>query len=316
MKKSLCILLVVSVLVTFCKKPAKEATDPYVYSSDIQTSKDLTAATFIVTDIDMLAGFLGENDLFNHCYLPQPGSSTMSVTRDTSAKIFLAAFNNSKCVDGKTREGSVFFSYNVPGQDNAAAQYYREFGFTCMVNFSDYKVNGWKIELMNASVPAVIKNTVSSSQYDPKVTNLTWEFSGKLKLTNLSNGNFIYWEGTLKKMLLNTSDPAVFNPNKQSAINFNKARIVYGGSFSGTTSDLLSYTVVIDDGNPILRDLNCAFVPGGSPGVTHYHPFIGGMMAANVSNFHPRTIWFGPNGTCDNMAVISFKGENHEIELD
>ena len=122
---------------------------------------------------------------------------------------------------------------------------------------------------------------------------------------------FCVWDGTLSKTLANSDNSSVFNPNKNTAINWNIANLSYNGTIKGSTERNTPFTYEINSTNPIVRSFNCSYSPPATIGVTDFHPFIGGVALFTTSNFHPRTINYGPTQDCDNKINISFKGETY-----
>ena len=57
-----------------CKKA--EPNVPPVADTETQTAVDAAWATYVVTDIDMMCSFLGENECVNHFYIDVPGTAS------------------------------------------------------------------------------------------------------------------------------------------------------------------------------------------------------------------------------------------------
>lgn len=321
----ICILILSSLNSCKKKEPStpEPTPDPYTYSADLQSAKDISFATFAISDLDMMCGFVGENTFLNHFYKEIPGTSAMSASRDYSQKILAIGFNKTNCIDGYLRDGSVFLSYGYDPiyntNANPQSDYYRDYGFSGSLVVNEYKLNDWKIELFDVNKTAHIVNSVSSLGYDPSKVNLTWEISGKFKFTHLKDlSRNMIWEGKIVKTLTNTSNPAVFSPDKSTAINWNLAKVVYTGTVSGLVlgDKPFSYSIDNSNNNELKRDFSCAFIPVGSTSVTQFHPFILGVATATISNYHPRIINHGPSNTCDNDGTISFNAETNTVKFD
>jgi len=284
--------------------------DPYTYSADLQSSKDISEASMIISDLEMLCAFVGDKIFVPKFYRPLNDPSAMVASMDTVAKYYSIAFNQAMCVDGKKRNGSVFVNY---GLSSPNVRFYHDFGFVGRVLLTNFEVNGWRVENLN-SAPFTISNKVSPANYDPSVTNLSWEIMGQLKFTKVTDTTKkLTWNGKVIKTLINTNNPVVFNPNKNAAIQWPFAVVIYSGQANGITTSILPYSAKTD--KPLKRDFNCNFMPPNNPNVTELHPFINGSLIFNCSNFHPRTINFGPDepGLCDDQGVVSFSSESHDI---
>src|SRR5688572_21784595 len=97
-----------------CKK--KEPNVEPVADMETQTAIDAAWATYVITDIDQICAFMGEDQLLKHFYTPDlsvSNSGTISAIRDTTAKALVMGFNKTKCIDGRLREGSVFMYYKM-----------------------------------------------------------------------------------------------------------------------------------------------------------------------------------------------------------
>ena len=320
-------LLILLAFVSCKKKEAsqseeKTVEDPYEYSSDVQSSKNIAFATSLICDIDMICAYGSQTAMYPRYFETNSTTPSDSVktVKDISVKQMVMSFFNTPSQDGKLRKGSVFVYYGndlvVNPNSNGISTLCEQYGYASMLFFDQYSVNGWQVSLFDSTKPPQIVNTVNSSLYDPSVTNLTWEISGKLKFTNPSLNMTIVWDGKLTKTLINTNDTNVFR-NKNSEINWNLAKVSYKGSVVGSeSSSSKDYTYMIDDNNPLIRDFTCSFSPPSSVGVTKFHPFISGISTFKIGNYHPRTINYGPGNSCDNNGTVSFNGESHNVDFE
>jgi hypothetical protein len=314
------VLCTVILLAASCRKkdPEPDPTpvvtpDPYTYNNDLQSSQDISFAMLTIADIDLMLSYTGEGQLTSSFgAAPSPADNgTTTIIIDNSAKLNLLSFNKVTCLDGVVRDGSVFFKYS--GTPGSTAAHYRDYGFSAVVSFSEYRVNGWKLALFDQGVPATITNLVESSNYDPSVTNLKWEMKGKFRLIHPTDTNRnIVWDGTVLKTLLNTGDVKVLAADKQSSIMWKFAKVSYSGTAAGTASQA-AFNYVIGTGKPLVRDFTCA-VPSAT-GAAEFHPFISGIATFTIANYHPRTIDYGPSGACDNEGTVSFKGETYTVSF-
>ena len=291
--------------------PAPVTPDPYTYNPDLQSSKDISFAMLALTDVDMLCSSLAEGALYPDFYGPLNSSSGSAiVTRDTVSKLIIISYNNVLCKDGKVRDGTLVIDH----KPFVATLRYSNAGFAATVILVNYTVDGWKIELFDATKPARIANTLSSSGFDPSATSLSWQFKGKFKLSNAAKTKDIVWDGDLNKVLANTDDPTVYHPDKQGPVNWKLAKMDYSGSVSGGISGS-SFTYVTDATTPPRRDFNCVVTPAISANA-ELHPFTAGAALFKISTYHPRSINYGPVSACDVSGTISFKDETHTVDFE
>ncbi len=298
--------------------------------TELQSSVDVSFANFVVTDIDMICSFVGENDPSPDFYLPAPeeDGSKIQVIRDISAdQLVVSYYNSARCIDGRVRNGSIFMYYSNP---NLNAKYYREFEFYGRISLVDYKVDGWLIRNVGGT-PCYVYNQLKSSAYDPSKTNITWLIDGSFEFIHPTDpSKNMIWTGKLTKTLANTSDPAVFNISKQQAIKWSKAIVEYRGQVTGVTSANVPYTFKITDVQPLVRDFGCRSDVVG--GVTEaqptfktwneeFHPFRTGIATFTTGDKYTRQIYYGNEGTqdlapqCDNVGVVLIKGISYPVNF-
>ncbi|MGZ4038782.1 MAG: hypothetical protein ACXVPQ_13210, partial [Bacteroidia bacterium] len=152
-------------------------------------------------------------------------SSCATVKRDTVNHIDSVIFNNSTCLDGRTRNGILIFNYSASA---SGAKHYRDPGFSCSVTSSNYSVDGNNINIISKN----IQNTTPAG-FDPSTTNLTWNITGHIQVARPAGTlDFSY---TRVKTLLNTSSSSVYH-GASTAISWNLAKISLTGNASGTTA--------------------------------------------------------------------------------
>lgn len=312
------LLLVGTALLFNCKKTSQrtESPDPFTYSNELQSSKDLSLALSSLCDVEMIAAYIGEYE-YPKCYQSTFASTgTTTAVVDRQAKMASFSFNNALCADGKKRSGSILLNYNL-GSLASNANYYHDFGYSALLTLVDYSVDGWRIENFNTTTPFTLKNMVSNASYNPAINTLSWELSGKFKMTKISDStNVIIIEGKLSKELVNTADTTVFKPSKKTEINWDSSKLNYSGQFIGTTSGSTPFNFTIDPAKPLYRNLNCSVTITNNAEALHSHPFISGVATLTTSTYHPRVIDYGPNMACDKEATVSFHGESYTITLD
>jgi hypothetical protein len=334
-----------------CKK--KEPNVEPVADTETESAIDAAWATYVITDIDQICAFMGENQLDQHFYTPDlavSNSGTISPIRDTTAKALIMGFNKTKCLDGRLREGSVFMYYKKDPISNPHAnensRYYRDFGFVGRISLSEYKVDGWLIRIFDGASPAYVYNRLSTAKYDPTKEKLSWRIAGKfLFIHPTDTSKNIVWDGELIKTLENSTDKDIFAVSKESSINWvrpdlkpkAKAAIIsYYGKVSGKTKRTVPFTMTIDQSTPLIRDFLCSADPvsGVSAAVgtnsllvrkEEHHPFIKGIASFTTGtaeqNIYPRQIYWGNEGSpdlleqCDNTGEVLIKGVSYRVNF-
>lgn len=335
MKKIALSFSILAVLILFaasCKKKEKNiAPEPDL---ELQSAKDVTFAMQAISDIDILCGFLGED----RAQLASPFLATATSVgpynpqRDTSAlqRYVIGGFNNTTCLDGHVRDGSVFMTYvNSP----ITSRYYRDFGYIARVSLINYRVDGWRINTTGFS-QINIQNLAPAANYDPKTTNLSWRLIGDITLTHPTDSNKnMHVNFNLVKTLLNTATPTVF-PSKTSAITWSLALIDYKGLLTGETSRTVPFTYSINPSEGIARTFSCtpdkiygigvnATPPNTVTAQTsEYHPFINGTASFTTAALYPRVIHYGQeerveniNANCDNAGTVTIKGISYPFDF-
>jgi hypothetical protein len=340
---TLCLSLIAAALITGCKKEPNVVPEA---DTEVQSAIDVAFATYVITDIDMMCSFMGENTLLQHFFTAQPGTAsgstgTMTATRDTMNNSLAMSFNKTKCMDGRLRDGTVYMDWE--DLDNIATNndnYIRDFKYRGRLALLNYKVDGWIVDEYNEQAPAYIYNTLPGSDYSTSSTNVTWSIEGKFKFTNPTDSSRnMVWDGKLKKTLVNTSNKKVMDPSKQKAIVWDSAIVSYSGKVSGLVSSTVPFDMEVSSNNPLIRDFrfnpkstdsnkypNCQEVLAAVPTVTTggnvvlttlystHHPFIKGIASftpgVNTNNQkYPRQIYFGNEGNTDLPAQCDNKGE-------
>jgi hypothetical protein len=327
---SFSILAAVVLFAANCKKKEKNvAPEPDL---ELQSAKDVTFAMQAISDIDILCGFLGENRALVASPFLATATSVGPYTpqRDTTKRIVIAGFNNTTCLDGHVRNGSIFMYF-----DNSpiTAQYYRDFGYKARVSLVNYRVDDWKINTTGFS-QINIENLAPAANYDPKTTNLSWRLVGDITLTHPTDSNKnMHVNFNLVKTLLNTATPTVF-PSKTSAITWSLALIDYKGVLKGETSRIVPFTYSINPSEGIARTFSCtpdkiygigvSAVPPNtvSAQASAYHPFINGTASFTTAALYPRVIHYGQeervenvDANCDNAGTVTIKGISYPIDF-
>ena len=280
------LLVVASFFVVSCEKPVN---DPPVADTELQSSIDVSYATFIATDIDMISAFIGEDaSIAPKFYAASPTSNgTVTVIRNTSSNRVSITFNKTTCMDGRLRDGAIFMfflekgdllpnatppygndDYSWPYMQKKPASgnelYTRDYNFTGRITLEEYKVDGWLVDNKDFENPNDATNNVNIFLYNlrttpdvPVTSNLKWEFKASLKMTK--DTETMAWKGTLTRTLDNSLDPKVFNATTaQSAINWSLSTVSYVGSAFGLTPGNAPFTYKIYENAPVRRNFSCS----------------------------------------------------------
>lgn len=309
--------------------------------TEVQSAVYASYATYLVSDIDMICSFLGEDKKDKTFYSMYPGTTQTVITvRDTSGTVdqLVMAWNATRCMDGNLRDGSVFM-YVDQIQNK---RYSRDFGWIGKIRFENYKVNGWKIQTFDSGAFVYMSNTLPSANYDQTATKLTWKFEGKLKISHPTDPKKnMVWDGVLNKTLENSTDVQVFPKGKQTAINWFKAVVSYSGRVKGSGPQIdadgnvtpnVDYAVQINPETPLVRDFQCS--PDKISGIAftntlnvleyrgdEHHPFVRGIASFTPGTNYPRQIYFGNEGEpqlapqCDNTGEVMIKGISYSINF-
>jgi hypothetical protein len=338
-----CSLLVAAALFfTSCNKKANEAP---TQDMEFETSKYVSYGNSIVTEIEIITSYLGENYLATSFFSPAPGSGTLSPSytittlRDTTfKKLYITYTGSVTCRDGKKRDGQIVIDYSSSG---VGAKFYRDPGFKATISLNNYWVDGWWVDDVN---PLSITNNMASN-YVPATDDLNWTLSGYLSIipdVPADSVKKIVWQGTIKKTLTNTENTSIFATNKLSPINWVRynaagtptagAMLAYTGTVTGVTERVISYKFAIDDQKPdkaLVRDFSCSpekvlSVINTPSVVTYYsewHPFIKGEAVFNSygpGTTEPRYINYASgeaSAPCDNAATITIKGITYNLDM-
>jgi hypothetical protein len=337
-------VLAIAGLFLGCKKPEPNVAP--VADTETQTAVDAAWATYVVTDIDMMCSFLGENDCIRHFYTDVPGTSTSTegwydYTRDISEQRLSMNWFNTKCLDGRVRSGEVRLVYNptysINPRSNPNANYYHDYGFGGRLTLTDYRVDGWLITMPE---PGYIYNEQLTNPWDGK-TLLKWHISAKFHFqhpTDSTGKSDITWDGKIWKVLDNTLDKKVFTPTREPAITWSISTCSYYGDILGTTnggvipgSTGIPYTMKITEKNSLKRDFTCT--PDRVAGVTiddkdkldqrddQHHPFVKGIAEFKTADKYPRQVYFGNESNttlawqCDNTGEVMIKGIAYRVNF-
>ncbi|MBA2612393.1 MAG: hypothetical protein H0U95_10505 [Bacteroidetes bacterium] len=317
------VLAVVALFLTSCNK--KEAEAP-VADTEFDSAIDASYANTIATDIDMIAGFLGEN-AYPKFVNVAPGQATISPVTIPGVSTSMTWPANTKCADGKVRSGTIVVTYSFT---DINANYYRDYGFIGFISLNNYIVDGWMVDdsttmpVNNTTPRFTIKNLAPSANPNAATTKLKWNISGYLNMTNVADpSKKMVWNGSINKTISNTS-ALVPLPTNLTPITWTMAVVEYEGSFKGFTPGNVPYTYTVGVEKPLVRDYKCSpdkvlgitTSPTVAPVYSEFHPFINGVASFTTAAKDPRSIDYGSeNVPCDNAGTITIKGISYKVDF-
>lgn len=288
--------------------------------TEIVSALDVAFASGVANDFMLMAGFFADNN-YKHFFKNVPGTvqnlnDTMSVKRNEVARQITVIFKQTKCLDGKLRDGVLVLDFNYDPQampaQGAGSRFFREAGFGCKLTLTNFKTGEWLIST-EGNQPATLLNTVSSAAFDPTKENLTWKLKGHFRFVLASNPNVtLTWNGELVKSLDNTASPAAFAPTKTQPVNWVSAKTSYTVSATGTLNNASTYTLSTEPTKPLRRDFQCAlpiaFTP--TPPKPEFHPIVDGILTLRLSTTnYLRNIVYGTleesQAPCNNQGLIA-----------
>ena len=285
--------MVVSVL--SCKKDSNTNNDA---DTDVSGASDNALAENTSNDIVSIASQSADNtsltlSTFRSSDPSEDLSSCATVSRDTVTKIVTVTFNNSTCVDGRTRNGSLVFNYSA---STNGAVHYRDPGFTCSVTSNNYIVDGNQVSILSKT----ITNTTPVG-FNPASTNETWNITANISIVKAS-GATVSWTCNRVKTLLNTSTTYT---DAATPIDWHNARIGITGTANGTRANGETFTANVT--SQLIRDF-------GGCNINGRHPFIQGTLTYSPTGKATRYFDYG-SGTCDLDATVTINGVPHPITL-
>lgn len=334
------ILVMAGLMVISCNK--KAAVEPEA-DKEFQSSIDASYATNLVTEIDDIAGYLGEGyTASNSSFFTNAGSSGSIVYSTPSSSVVAITYVGTvTCIDGKKRSGTVSLNFSMTNTV-VNADTYRRPGYKAVVSLSNYVVDGYHIYCNNNFT---ITNTTPYANFSASVTPLTWKLDGDFSIYNatatLSATDSMTWKGYLTKTLTNSTNSFVLSPNMLTPIRWSintstnspGAVCKYDGKFSGVVSKTKSYNYEVKESTPennysLYRDFSCSpdkyvLVPVSSSfttAVSEWHPIIKGISNFTVNGLpDPRLIDYNSgtigSSNCDNNVSVTIKGITYPIDL-
>lgn len=284
--------------------------------------KDIEFALLSVSDIEYMTGMVGCGKLNQFLYSSQidstsPPTATTSLIRDTLSQYIFCSFNDTRGVDGFLRNGSILINYQ--NTTTPSAIYYTIPDFRAKITFASYKVNGWLIELYNASNPIELVN-ITPSNFNPFSSNLKWTFKGKVKFTHPSDANRdMVCDFSLNKELLNTNDNTAYFHNTDKTITWSKSKCKTTGILSGNLGTN-TFTYSVNNTQPLQRDFTCTIEQPSYTASKQFHPFIEGACDFTLANKavqhinHNNSVNSQP-AACDNDGSVKINTTTYSISF-
>ena len=191
-----CMMLITGLTILSCKKNSDTTTSDI----DVSGASDNALVENASNDVESIASQASDKSTggLSSYRVENPNellSSCAIVTRDSVAKTITVSFNNSTCLDGRTRNGSLVFNYSASAN---GATHYRDPGFNFTVTSNNYTVDGNQVNIINKTVT----NTTPFG-FNPATTNETWTIAANISIIK-SSGATVSWTCNRVKTLLNT----------------------------------------------------------------------------------------------------------------
>ncbi len=281
MKKLRSILILglgLSLIVSSCRKKEKEE------DSDTQSATESSLANSIDNDMNNIADEAGrtksissfrtseENAVLSSCAILH-----FDTLVNTNPDSITVNYGNSNCIcnDGRARRGSLLIVYTGKYKDSLNTITITPLNY--YVN--DNKVNGSK----------VIKNLGHNAQ-----GHLVYNINANISIVKADNSGTIQWSSTRQREWLVGENTLVWSDDKYSIT----------GNANGSTANGRSFTAVITNGKPLIRDMSLA---------CRKH-FISGELELTPQGKPTRYIDYG-NGTCDDKATVTINSKTYTITL-
>ena len=273
-----------SILAFSCAKPNETTQEA---DTETQSSVDIAWAVHILSDIDMIASFYGENNLYKSFYNPAPDSDpatgTLVATRDGGrvTMSFANAPNITKCLDGASRSGEIWLYYQNGYNSDPNAKYFHDPNFVGVISGPGYEINNYRVEFPDANTGDQLRMYTQMKTGYTNLGPLSWKIYGDIKIIKKDNPNiYIELKCPAPNGLIKTLTPApgktadsllTIKGSTISPINWKNGIITYNGTLKGTyhnpgsKHDNKSFELNIkseSDGSayknfPIQRDLTC-----------------------------------------------------------
>ncbi len=316
------IVVAAVLLINACQK--KEAATTATPDTSTTSATDNNTAETRNTEINNIGSTAIENNgntgSMNNLKSRTPGiftpqSGSVTITGDSSNRIFTVTFVAFTGPDNILRNGTIVFDYS---SSYAKAHWYRDSGLVLNVTTpgNTYTVAGSTVEINNKT----IRNMGRISGGD-----LTWKDSSNITIVPSGGGSNILWNCSRTTILLNTNAytftaddgssgttnyPAVFHGyggGLANCINWPQAILSFSGAFAGTASDGEVYTGSVSSGTPLILNFNC------TPQYTRFM-YVSGVLSFTPTGKLTRTINYG-SGTCDLTFNIAIGPWNTNITL-
>ncbi|MCA0431008.1 MAG: hypothetical protein LCH32_10975 [Bacteroidetes bacterium] len=325
-----------AIMFTACGK--KNTSPEPTADTKFESTIDAAYANSIVTELEDIAAYLGDENTNSSKLFANAGSSGSVTYTNVPGAYYAIGYNGTvSCIDGKTRSGEIKIDYTTAPSNSKA---YRKPGYKATVTLTNYMVNGVKIRVNGASSvnTFTIFNSTPTAGYNARQTPLTWEITGDFTLSNATDS--MTWKGKLNKTLANSTNSLILAGNNftTSPITWSKntftaspgALVVYSGTIEGKVNKLTEAYKLEMSTDPLMmmtRDYNCSpdkIVLQSAPTLSvmsinsEWHPYIAGSATITVdTEKEPRIVDFsnGAGMGCDNSVFITVKSTTYPVDL-
>lgn len=206
---------------------------------------------------------------FVHCW----NTATLNSTFDT----LTLTFNGTTCHDGQSREGTMIVAFTGG---------YREEGTVITTTLEDFYLNGERLEGKRVTTNQG-RNSSGSLVYEIVVTD------GKL---TKEDGTVLTWASNRTREWIS---------GETTPLNVYDDIYEIYGSANGVNSEGLSYTMSVQDSDPILWDANC-WLSTRLPK--------SGTITVSPEGLDDRFIDYG-NGSCDRTVIVGVGDQSFTLTL-
>ncbi|MCX7728009.1 MAG: hypothetical protein N2203_00915 [Bacteroidia bacterium] len=298
MKKSLLIISLISLTIAACSK--KNSPEPATPDNDMTTAKDAVKSYEVMNDVFLMAALTRDT----YTATPFFGNTGITIKKDTVAKIDTLILTNALGTDKNIRNGKIIIKYSA---STLNAKYFRQPGFKCNVELSNYSINTSTI----SAASIVISNTTPNG-FNPNTTKLSWSAAYSNFTINDGTSSVIV-TSTHAITLNNTNDASVYNNTGNIPIQWQNANINLTGNGSGSNSKG-SFDITFNSpaSDYLYRDFkNCAPEGFVKPGK---HPFIKGLIYVKPNGKNAQKVDIG-EGICDYNVKITINGNTYQTDI-
>lgn len=281
--KQLSFLMVVIILSLFsCKKDTKQENNTASAADEVTAASENALATNMFDDVyrqvdnssvdaKVQCGGKSNSKEINSC--PTITLPDSEFNLHTWPKHITVDFGTG-CTgtDGRTRKGQILY---------IASHWMRDSGSVLNVTTNNYYVDGYKIE----GTKTITNNGINSNH------NLNWHVV-------VTNGKITHPDGTYHTWATDRTSEWI---SGDSTLTFLDDKFSTKGGANGITTTGKTYTITIDNSNPLITQFGCRWIEQG-------------ILTLVVASSPSITINYG-TGSCDHDAIATINGVNYPFVM-